>query len=120
MMADFRTRMIQARFTSDPEGDRLRKVGQIRFAVVVLYPPEVKRQLATLESATARAGELAREIIKRRCYRPPDLDALQCTVEVTEFDLRPFRDVTWTLEDGTKVWLTEAEQPLPKGWAWRR
>ena len=60
---------------------------------MVLYPPEVKRQLATLEAATARALELARQIIQRRCYRPPDLDTLQCIVEVTMFDLRPFADV---------------------------
>jgi hypothetical protein len=44
---------------------------------------------------------------------------LKCTVEVTRFDLRPFRDVAWTLEDGTKVFLTEAEQPLPSDWGWR-
>lgn len=50
---------------------------------------------------------------------PPDLDALICNVEVTMSDLRPFADVAWTLEDGTKVWITEAEQPLPWGWAWR-
>jgi hypothetical protein len=117
-MRDFRTRVIQVRFTSDPEGDRL-KVGPIRFSAVVLYPPEVKRKLATLENASTRAVELARETIKRGCYRPPDLDALTCTVEVTMFDLRPFEEVAWILEDGTKVWTTEAEQPLPFGWAWR-
>jgi hypothetical protein len=30
------------------------------------------------------------------------------TVEVTLFDLRPFAEVAWTLEDGTKVWIVEA------------
>jgi hypothetical protein len=115
-MPDFRTRVIQVRFTGPPDP---RQDGQARFAVVVLYPLEVKRQLATLEPATARAIELARELIKRQCYQPPDLDTLQCTVEVTMFDLRPFRDVAWTLDDGTKVWITEAEQPLPHDWAWR-
>ena len=118
-MRDCCTRVLQVRFTSDPQGDCLRKAGQTRYSVVVLFPPEVKRQLATLEAATARAIELAREIIQRRCYRPPALDALQCTVEVAMFDLRPFRDVAWTLEDGTEVFLTEAERPLPYGWAWR-
>jgi hypothetical protein len=86
---------------------------------VVLYPLEVKRQLATLEAATACAIELARQIITRRCYRPADLDTFQCTAEVTRFDLRPFVDVAWIQEDGTKVWLTEAEQPLPSDWSWR-
>ena len=119
-MPDHRTRVIQVRFTSDAQGDCLRKVGPIRYAAVILYPLPVKRQLATLEAASARAIELARQIIQRQCYRPPDLDALKCTVEVTLFDLRPFRDVAWTLEDGTKVWIVEAEQPLPFGWSWRR
>ena len=118
-MRDFPTRVLQVRFTSDPEGDCLRKVGPTRYGVAVLYPPEVKRQLATLASATSRAIELARQIIQRRCHRPADLHTLQCTAEVTLFDLRPFRDVAWTLEDGTKVFLTEAEQPLPSDWAWR-
>jgi hypothetical protein len=77
---------------------------------VVLYPVEVKRQLATLETATARALELAREIIQRDLFRPPKLEALRCSVEVIEFDLRPFWEVAWTLEDGTKVWITEVER----------
>jgi hypothetical protein len=118
LMRDFRTRVLLVRFNSDPNQPR-RESEQIRFAVVVLYPPEVKRQLATLETATARAIELARRIIRRDCYRPPDLDTLACTVEVTMFDLRPFADVAWTLEDGTRVWIVEAEQPLPFGWSWR-
>jgi hypothetical protein len=78
------------------------------------------RELATLEAASARAIQLAGRIIRRDCYRRPDLDTLTCSVEVTMFDLRPFRDVAWTLEDGTKVFLTEAERPLPFGWAWHR
>ena len=65
-MRDFRTRMIQVRFTSEP--DPRHNGAQIRFAAVVLYPPEVKRQMATLEAATARALELARQIIARRCW----------------------------------------------------
>jgi hypothetical protein len=88
--------------------------------VVILYPLEVKRMLATVDTAKGRAVKLAREIIQRRCYRPPDLDTLTCAVEVTRFDLRPFREVAWIQEVGTKVFITEAEQPLPHGWAWRR
>ena len=119
-MRDFRTRVLMVRFTSDldPLQPRLQSE-QTRFSVVVLYPPEVKRQLATLEPATARAIDLARQIIQRQCHRPPDLDTLQCTVEVTRFDLRPFREAAWTLEDGTKVWITEAEQTRPFGWSRR-
>ena len=118
-MPDHRTRVIQVRFTSDAQGDCLRKVGPMRYAAVILYPLPVKRQLATLEAASARAIELARATIQRRCYRPPDLDTLTCTVEVTMFDLRPFTDVAWIQDDGTKVFLTEAEQPLPSDWGWR-
>ena len=57
--------------------------------------------------------ELARQILQRRCYRPPDVDGHACTVEVTMFDLRPFADVAWIQEDGTKVFLAEAERPRP-------
>ena len=108
-MRGFQTRVIQVRFSSGP----------VRYAAVVLFPPEVKRQLSTLEAVSARAIELARATIQRRCYRPPDLDTLTCTVEVTMFDLRPFTDVAWIQDDGTKVFLTEAEQPLPADWSWR-
>ena len=115
-MPDYRTKVLLVRFTTEPDP---RYDGQIHFSVVVLYPLKVKRQLATLEAATCRAIELARQIITRRCYRPPDLDALTCTAEVTMFDLRPFTDVAWIQDDGTKVFLTEAEQPLPSDWGWR-
>ena len=102
-----------------PEGGDVFGPGRLCFQVAILSPLEVKRQLATLEAASARAIELARQIITRRCYRAPDLDALQCSVEVTMFDLRPFADVAWIQDDGTQVLLTEAEQPLPSDWAWR-
>jgi hypothetical protein len=92
-MHDFRTRVIQIRFTSDPDGDCLRKVNPTHFSVVVLY---------TLEAAASRVIELAREIIKCRFYRPPGLNALRCTVEVTTFGLRPFQGVAWTLGAGKK------------------
>jgi hypothetical protein len=118
-MRDVPTRVLQVRFTSDPQGDCLRKAGPTRFAVVVLYPLEVKRRPVTVDTAKGRAVKLAREIIQRRCHQPPDLDALTCNVEVTLFDLRPFAEVAWTLDDGTEVFLTEAEQPLPSDWAWR-
>ena len=66
-MHDFRTRVIQVRFTSDSEGDCLGKADRIRFAVAVLYPPEVKQRLATLEAATGHAIKLVRQFIQRRC-----------------------------------------------------
>ena len=75
-----------------------------------LYPPAVKRQLATVNNAKTRITELARQKIQRALVMPPKLDALQCSVQVIEFDLRPFREVATTLEDGTKVWLTEVER----------
>ena len=120
-MRDHKTRVLLVRFTSDldPLQPHL-PCEQTRFAVVVLYSLEVKRQLATLETASARAIELARQIIHRRCYHPPDLDTLDCNVEVTLFNLNPFHEVAWIQEDGTKVFITEAERPLPFGWAWHR
>jgi hypothetical protein len=119
-MRDHKTRVLLVRFTSDldPLQPRLQSE-QRRFAVVVLYSLEVRCRLATLEAATARALDLARAIIVRRCYLPPDFDALSCTVEVTRFDLRPLAEVARTLDDGTQVFLTGAEQPLPSDWGWR-
>jgi hypothetical protein len=80
-MVDYRTRVIQVRFTSEPDGDCMFQASRIRFAAVVLFPPEVKRQLATLEAATGRAVELARQIIQRDCYRPPNLDRPARTIQ---------------------------------------
>jgi hypothetical protein len=118
IVRDVRTRVLLVRFKSDP--DPRNHGAQIRFTAVILYSLEVKRQLATLEAATRRAIELARQIIQRRCYLPPDLDALTCTAEVTMFDLRPFADAAWIQEDGTKVFLTEAARPLRSDWGGRR
>jgi hypothetical protein len=75
-MRDFRTRLIQVRFTSDPQGDCLRKAGPTRFTVVIPYQLEVKHRLVTVNTATGRAVKLAREIIHRQCYWPPDPDTL--------------------------------------------
>ena len=114
----FHTRVIQVVYEWAP-AERWR-TDRTRIVAVILYPPEVKRQLATLEAAGARALELARQKIQRDLFRPPKLEALQCSVGVIEFDLRPFREVAWIQEDGTKVWIVEAERPLPYGWAWRQ
>jgi hypothetical protein len=100
--------VIQVAYEWRPEGRW--RTDRTRIVAVVLFPIEVKRQLATLEAATARAIELARRKIQRALAMPPNLEALKCSVEVIEFDLRPFWDVATTLEDGTKVWLTEVER----------
>ena len=107
-MKPFHTRVIQVAYEWHP-AERWRK-DYTRIVAVVLFPVEVKRQLATLEAATARAIELAAQKIQRRLVLPPNLEALQCSVQVIDFDLRPFWDVASTLEDGTKVWLTEVER----------
>lgn len=115
-MHDVRARVIQVRFTSEPDARSNR--AHMRYAAVVWYPLDIKRMLATVTTAKGRAVKLARGIIQRRCYRPPDLDTLHCTVEVTLFDLRPFAERAWIQDDGTNVFLTEVERPLPSDWGW--
>jgi hypothetical protein len=107
-MKPLRTRVIRVAYEWRP-AQRWRK-DCTRIVAVVLFPIEVKRQLATLEAATTRAIELAAEKIQRDLFRPPLLEALKCSVEVIDFDLRPFWEVATPLEDGTKIWLTEVER----------
>ena len=108
-MKPFHTRVIQVAYEWRP-AERWR-TDCTRVVAVVLYPIEVKRQLATLEAATARAIELARQKIQRALAMPPNLETLKCSVEVLEFDLRPFWDVATTLEDGNpRSLLTEVER----------
>jgi hypothetical protein len=108
-MSHSRTRVIQVVFESAPDLKRPWK-RQTRLVAVVLYPLEVKRRLATVETAKARALELARQIIERDCFRPPILEKLNCQVEVTHYDLRPLQRPHWVLDDGTKVWLAGVER----------
>jgi hypothetical protein len=63
-----------------------------------------------VDTANARAVYLARQIIERDLFRPPILEALNCSVEITEFDIRPFMEPHWGLDDGTKVWLVEVHR----------
>jgi hypothetical protein len=105
------TRVIRITFESNPDPDHPWK-RQTRIVAVILYPIEVKRQLATVDNAKACAVELARQIIERDCFRPPILEALNCSVEVTLYHLRPLQRPHWILEDGTKVWLAEVERDL--------
>ena len=107
-MKPFHTRVIQVAYEWRP-AERWR-TDRTRIVAVVLFPPAVKPQLATLEAATARALELAGQKVQRALAMPPKLEALWCSVAVTEVDLRPFQGVEWTLEDGTQVWLTEVER----------
>jgi hypothetical protein len=109
-MRAVRPRVLEVRFTAEGNPERPWKGGQIRLAAVVLYPLEVKRWLATVEAAKARAVELARQLIERDCFRPPGLEALTCSVEVTLYDPRPLQRPHWMLDDGTKVWLAEVER----------
>jgi hypothetical protein len=81
-----------------------------RITVAVLFPPEVKRRLATIEAATRHALDLARNAIARTSSRPGDLNRLTCTVEVTRDDLFPPGRLYLRTEDGTELWLEEVEQ----------
>ena len=83
--------------------------GGMRITVAVVFTPEIKRQLATLEATIQRALELGRQIVERTLPPSPNLSAFTCTVEVTGDDLRPLRPPDLTAADGTQVWLLERE-----------
>jgi hypothetical protein len=85
-MTDARTRVLQVRFESELDPGRPWSKRQTRLVTVVLYPLEVKRGLVTVDTAEARAVELARQMVQYRLFRPPNLDVLQCSAEVTLFD----------------------------------
>ena len=108
-MKPFHSRVIQVVFESVPDLKRPWR-GRTRIAAVILYPSEVERLLVTVGAARGRALTLARQIIKRDLFRPPILETLRCSVEVVEYDLRPFMEPHWRLEDGTKVWVAEVER----------
>src|SRR3954452_11841104 len=74
-------RVIRVVFESPPAADTPRKSERIRPTVLVLYPLEVKRQLAAVDNAKARAVQLARQAIQNRLVEPPDLEALNCSAE---------------------------------------
>jgi hypothetical protein len=83
--------------------------GGTRIAVAVVFTPEVKRRLATLEATTQRALELGRQIVERTLPHPPDLGTLRCAVEVTGDELQPVARPDLTTADGTRVWLVQAD-----------
>jgi hypothetical protein len=107
------TRVLRAVFQSPPDPDRFSAKEWCRLAVVVLFPDEVKLQLKTLRVAQARALEIGRKMITDRLYKPPDMDALNAWAEVVMLDPFPLGDVHRTLDDGTKVWLSEVARWLP-------
>jgi hypothetical protein len=96
------------RWTGATDPQRLLS-GGTRLAVAVVFTPEVKRQLATLEATTRRALELGRQIVERTLPHPPDLGALECAVEVTGDELQPLGRPDLTTADGTRVWLVQAD-----------
>jgi hypothetical protein len=107
------TRVLRAVFQSPPDPDRFSGKEWCRLVVVVLFPDEVKLQLKTLRIAQARALEIARKMINDRLYHPPDLDAMNAEVESVMLNLFPLGDIHRTLDDGTKVWLSEVARWLP-------
>jgi hypothetical protein len=60
--------------------------------------------------AKARVLEIARKQIQDRLYKPPDLGALQVSVKTAIVILLPLGDAHRVLDDGTKVWLSDAER----------
>ena len=82
----------------------------VTVTAAVLFPPEVKRRLATIEAATRHALDLARQAAARRLPRPLDLDRLICTIEVTSDDLLPPGEPSLTTDEGSRVWLEETGQ----------
>jgi hypothetical protein len=107
------TRVIRAVFQSPPDPNRSSGKEWCRLVVVVLYPDEVKRQLGTAAAAKAWALEIGRKMITDRLCKPPDLDALHASAEIVLLNLIPLGDVHRTLDDGTKVWLSEVARWLP-------
>jgi hypothetical protein len=104
------TRVLKVVYEGDPDPKKPWSNERTRLDAIVLYLPEVKRQLGSLEAAATRAVDLARRLIGRDLVRHLNLESLRCSVEVVEFDLRPFEEQPhWQLEDGTRVWLTEVQ-----------
>lgn len=71
----------------------------------MLFPPEVKRRLATIEAATRHALDLARRAAVAALPQPFDLDSLSCTVEIQSDDLTPPGAPHLITGEGTRVWL---------------
>ena len=83
--------------------------GGMRITVAVVFTPEIKRQLATLEATTQRALELGRQVVESALPHALDLRALECAIEVTGDELQPLGRPDLTTADGTRVWLVHAD-----------
>ena len=102
--------MLLIRWTTSPDQSNASPAG-ITVTVAVLFPPEVKRRLATIEAATRHALDLARQAIARGLPRPLDLDRLICTIEVRSDDPLPPGEPSLITEEGSRVWLERTGQP---------
>lgn len=80
----------------------------ISLTVTVLFPPEVKRRLATIEGATRHALDLAHRAAATAGPASLDLDRLSCTVEIQSDDLPPAGEPALITLEGTQVWLERA------------
>jgi hypothetical protein len=77
----------------------------ISVTVTVLFPPEVKRRLATIEAATRHALDLARQAAAAAVPPLLDLDRLGCTVEIQSDELVPPGEPSLITDEGTRLWL---------------
>jgi len=78
---------------------------ELGLTAAVLFPPEVKRRLATIEAATRHALDLARQAAAAAGPSLLDLDRLSCTVEIQSDDLPPPGEPSLITCEGTRVWL---------------
>ena len=75
----------------------------------VLFPPEVKRRLCTIEGATRHALDLARQAaagLPHSFY----FGRMACTVEVPSDDLVPSGEPALITDEGSRVWLERTGQ----------
>lgn len=77
----------------------------ISVTATVLFPPEVKRRLATVEAATRHALDLARQAVATGPAPQLDLEGLNCTVVIQSDDLPPPGEPSLIISEGVRVWL---------------
>jgi hypothetical protein len=88
-----------------PSDPRHPSAAGISVTVTVLFPPEVKRRLATIEAATRHALDLARRAAAASLSQPLNLDRLIYTIEIQSDDLIPPGEPSLITNEGTRVWL---------------
>ena len=77
----------------------------ISVTATVLFPPEVKRRLATIEAATRHALDLARQAAAAGPAPQLELERLGCTLEIQSDDLPPPGEHSLITGEGARVWL---------------